>query len=62
MILREIMQTLERIEHNQRDILSRMGAAEDKRGEPAAEAGDKWLQDGIDSIMSYQAGKKEDSR
>lgn len=55
MFLREIVRALERIERNQALILERLGAAGDKNGEKTP---DEWLQEGIDSIMNYQAGKK----
>ena len=56
MILREMMESLRRIE----EMLGRMGAA---GGEPAGSigaGGDEWMQKGIDNILAYQAGKKEE--
>lgn len=53
MILREILETLERIE-------LRLGA-DLRPGPEGTGAGDEWMQKGIDSILSYQAGKKEES-
>lgn len=53
MILREILDALERIE-------TRLGAAS-RPGPDGTGAGDEWMQKGIDSILSYQVGKKEES-
>lgn len=55
MFLHEIVRALERIERNQALILERLAAQENKSGEKAP---DEWMQQGIDSIMNYQVGKK----
>lgn len=54
MFLHEIVRALERIERNQVKILERLKQMDERTGQGS---GDKWLQDGIDSILSYQAGK-----
>lgn len=51
MILREILETLQRIEE-------KMGAG--GSGLAPAESTDEWIQKGLDSIMSFQAGKKKE--
>lgn len=56
MILREILEALERIE-KQMGTAPRQGSASGF----AADAADEWMQRGIDSILSYQVGKKEES-
>ena len=67
MFLQEIVRALERIERNQALILERLAeldlaALKDKTGN-AEKAPDEWMQQGIDNIMNYQAGKKrEDSQ
>lgn len=57
MFLREIVQALERIERNQAVILGRLDKLEHKAGN-TEKAPDEWMQQGIDSIMNYQVGKK----
>lgn len=64
---REVLSRLARIDSNL-DKISRELAGMVERAvqcpaptkEEAAGQGDKWLQDGIDNIMSYQAGKKRE--
>lgn len=57
MFLWEIARALERIESRQEAVLERLKNLE---GECAGKD-DKWLQSGIDSILSYQAGKKKEA-
>lgn len=55
MVLREIVQALERVEEGQREILALLEARET----PARD--DKWLQNGIDNILAYEAGKRKEN-
>lgn len=54
MILHEIVRALERVEEAQREILALL----ETREAPARD--DKWLQNGIDNIMAYEAGKRKE--
>ena len=54
MILREIVQALERVEERQELILKRLEALESEGG---GKAPDEWIQRGLDNILGYQAGK-----
>lgn len=61
-MFKNIILTLERIERRQKLILEKL---DQMSARPQADAGngpfnDKWLQDGIDNILSYQAGKKRE--
>ena len=61
MILKKIVRALERVERNQAVILSRLAGPE-----TAAAADDKsadsLIQQGIDSILNYQVGKKREEQ
>lgn len=65
----EILAALGRIEHWQLLTVEKLNkliaAMEEQKERPQVDAdngqvNDKWLQDGIDSIMSFQAGKKRE--
>lgn len=63
MILRDILRTLERVESGQKELLDHLAALEKKAADgpetgPDGKAPDEWLQNGIDNILNYQAGKK----
>lgn len=66
MFLREIVQALERIERNQAVVLGRLDTLEkwavlngtENKTVNTENAADEWLQNGIDNILNYQAGKK----
>ena len=55
MVLKNMVRALERIERRQQMILERLKVPETTAADPA----DKWMEKGIDNILSYQAGKKE---
>lgn len=55
MILREIVRALERIEERQREILERLDQSREGKARK-----DEWLQNGIDNILAYQAGKRKE--
>ena len=61
MIWKEIVWALERVERNQEAILSRLAALEQV---PAADdkSADSLIQQGIDSILNYQVGKKREEQ
>lgn len=64
MLLRKVVQALERIERGQEEIIRLLrdkGRTAAESDVPAAEGSDKWIQDGIDSILSFQAGKKREA-
>lgn len=62
MILREIVQALERIERRQEEIIRLLGERGGKAAGERETHGDNdagaLLQAGIDNIMNYQVGKK----
>ena len=65
-----IMGRQERVERNQEAILGRLDALEKQAALSAAEsktgntekAPDEWMQDGIDNILNYQVGKKQEEQ
>ena len=61
MIWKEIVWALERVERNQEAILSRLAALEQA---PTADdkSADSLIQQGIDSILNYQVGKKREEQ
>lgn len=63
MILREIALALERVEEGQKEILERQELILKRLDAPESEGGrkspDGWMQQGIDSILGYQAGKRK---
>lgn len=67
MILREILESLQRIEETLGRRGTEGGQPEMERpvsgAEPAGagKSADEWIQKGLDSIMSYQVGKKEEN-
>lgn len=63
MILWRILRTLEQIEERLGTLHPLPGAAPSPQKEGvvgAANSADEWIQAGIDNILSYQAGKKEE--
>ena len=66
MFLREIVRALDRIERNQAVVLGRLDTLEkqavlngtENKTVNTENAADEWLQNGIDNILNYQAGKK----
>ncbi|MGN1004304.1 MAG: hypothetical protein ACI4O5_05640 [Oscillospiraceae bacterium] len=60
MFLHKIVRMLERMEENQRLILERLTAPESKSGEKTEGNADEWIQNGIDNILAYQAGKRKE--
>lgn len=55
---KRMLLALYRIEEQQQAIMAKLDAME----KPAKASEDRWLQDGIDNIMSFQAGKKSGER
>ena len=65
MLFDGIMEALERIGQRQEEILATLADLRARLPEADISAqencADKWLQDGIDSIMSYQVGKRREA-
>lgn len=57
MFFHQITQALERMEERQREILERLD-----RREGGKACGDEWLQNGIDNILAYEAGKRKEGQ
>lgn len=57
MVLRKILAALERIEEKV-DLIESKTKIENAHGQPEEKSPEKWLEEGINNILGYQAGQK----